>query len=224
MNAAAAGQTVTLLADVDDVNKIEINKSVTLDMAGHTIKSDGLDESGNEIYGKKEWHSVFVVYSGGALKITGNGTITGPEGEVAAHQDSYTMIHVVGGKLEMDSGTITCGGSAEDGMYAIYVGQIGQVILGDENGNGPTITSYFAALGTVNNNGGANITITGGNYTTTSNPTSTDWWERFCAVMTLGDNGTYTISGGSFKGEFAVLSPFSAVKPNYHNHWRNIHI
>ena len=88
---AAKGRTVTLLADVEQNTQLAINKSITLDLNGKTIRNTA------DIWGDKA-NAILSITNGAKVTITGNGTIDAKE------NDCYT-INVVKGDLTIENGT-----------------------------------------------------------------------------------------------------------------------
>lgn len=88
---AAKGKTITLLADVEQNTQLTINKSITLDLNGKTIKNtvDIWSDDAN---------AILSITNGAKVTITGNGTIDAKE------NDCYT-INVVKGDLTIENGT-----------------------------------------------------------------------------------------------------------------------
>ena len=89
--AAEDGQTITLLADVEQNTQLTINKSITLDLNGKTIRNTV------DIWGDKA-NAILSITNGAKVTITGNGTIDAKE------NDCYT-INVVKGDLTIENGT-----------------------------------------------------------------------------------------------------------------------
>lgn len=89
--AAQDGQTVTLLADVEQNTQLTINKSITLDLNGKTIKNTV------DIWGDTA-NAILSITNGAKVTITGNGTIDAKE------NDCYT-INVAKGDLTIENGT-----------------------------------------------------------------------------------------------------------------------
>ena len=89
--AAQDGQTVRLLADVEQNTQLTINKSITLNLNGKTIKNT------EDIWGDKA-NAILSITNGAKVTITGNGTIDAKE------NDCYT-INVVKGDLTIENGT-----------------------------------------------------------------------------------------------------------------------
>lgn len=88
---AAKGKTVRLLADVEQNTQLTINKSITLDLNGKTIKNTV------DIWGDNA-NAILSITNGAKVTITGNGTIDAKE------NDCYT-INVVKGDLTIENGT-----------------------------------------------------------------------------------------------------------------------
>lgn len=91
IDAAQDGQTVTLLADVEQNTQLTINKSITLDLNGKTIRNTV------DIWGDKA-NAILSITNGAKVTITGNGTIDAKE------NDCYT-INVAKGDLTIENGT-----------------------------------------------------------------------------------------------------------------------
>ncbi len=88
---AAKGRTITLLADVEQNAQLAIDKSITLDLNGKTIKNTA------DIWGDNA-NAILSIRNGAKVTITGNGTIAAKE------NDCYT-INVVNGDLTIENGT-----------------------------------------------------------------------------------------------------------------------
>ena len=89
--AAQDGQTVRLLADVEQNTQLAINKSITLDLNGKTIRNT------KDIWGDNA-NAILSIKNGAKVTITGNGTIDAKE------NDCYT-INVAKGDLTIENGT-----------------------------------------------------------------------------------------------------------------------
>ena len=89
--AAQDGQTVRLLADVEQNTQLTINKSITLDLNGKTIRNTA------DIWGDKA-NAILSITNGAKVTITGNGTIDAKE------NDCYA-INMVKGDLTIENGT-----------------------------------------------------------------------------------------------------------------------
>ena len=88
---AAKGKTITLLTDVEQNTQLTINKNITLDLNGKTIKNT------QDIWGEKS-NAILSITNGAKVTITGDGTIDAKE------NDCYT-INVVKGDLTIENGT-----------------------------------------------------------------------------------------------------------------------
>ena len=91
INAAQDGQTVRLLADVEQNAQLAIDKSITLDLNGKTIKNTA------DIWGDNA-NAILSITKGAKVTITGNGTIDAKE------NDCYA-INMVKGDLTIENGT-----------------------------------------------------------------------------------------------------------------------
>lgn len=88
---AAKGKTITLLADVEQNTQLTINKSITLDLNGKTIRNT------EDIWGDTA-NAILSITSGAKVTITGNGIMDAKE------NDCYT-INVAKGDLTIENGT-----------------------------------------------------------------------------------------------------------------------
>lgn len=88
---AAKGKTITLLCDVEQNTQLAIDKSITLDLNGKTIKNTA------DIWGDNA-NAILSIKNGAKVTITGNGTIDAKE------NDCYT-INVAKGDLTIENGT-----------------------------------------------------------------------------------------------------------------------
>lgn len=85
------GKTITLLTDVEQNSQLTINKNITLDLNGKTIKNT------QDIWGDNTV-AILSIKDGAKVTITGNGTMDAKE------NDCYT-INVVKGDLTIENGT-----------------------------------------------------------------------------------------------------------------------
>ena len=88
---SAKGKTIVLLTDVEQNTQLTINKDITLDLNGKTIKNT------QDIWGDNT-NAILSITNGAKVTITGNGTIDAKE------NDCYT-INVVKGDLTIENGT-----------------------------------------------------------------------------------------------------------------------
>lgn len=91
IDKAGRNATVKLLADVEQNTQLTINKSITLDLNGKTIRNTV------DIWGDKA-NAILSITNGAKVTITGNGTIDAKE------NDCYT-INVAKGDLTIENGT-----------------------------------------------------------------------------------------------------------------------
>lgn len=212
IEAASDGATVQLLQDISDVYGLEITKTVTLDLSGKTITSDNAKSA----YNDKTWPNIIKVSGNGNLTITGNGKIVGPSGEAGKALDATALINVTGNNASIAilNGEITAGGVGDCGMYGVYINGGGTAEFGDGTGAGPTINTWFAAIGENFTTSPANITINGGSYTSQATPGENDWWHYFCAPLYLASSGDVSIKGGDFSGYYALSTRYKDAKQN----------
>ena len=145
VDAAEDGETITIIADVEDESVI-VNKTVTIDLNGRNISSTG---------------DMFEVVSGGNLTINGEGTVAGG----TAGAGSWTAVWANGGNVTITSGTYTVGG---DSTTTDTTHQ--NDVIYTKNGGTVSITGgTFLNNGTVwtlnqNDSTGGAITVTGGTF------------------------------------------------------------
>ena len=206
INAAQAGQTVRLLADVEQNTQLIINKSITLDLNGKTIKISGytaekaqvsvkgnltIQDSSEAQTGKicSDYTGtagrVVSVENGGKLTIAG-GTITtegmsGPSGS-AVYIASGAEVNMTGGAVKVDAkrGNVAMNVKESTGVFTMSGGS---VIA--EAGDGTE--TYITA---ISGSSGSTIQISAG---TVSGPQAL-----------FARSSATTITGGSFTGSITV--------------------
>ena len=179
VDAAKENETVTLLDDVTInpkgegdvlVPQITIDKSVTLDLAGHKIAYDASVASQNPSYTP----AFFMVCNNADVTITGNGTIDCEAGNNGAYG-----INVYGGNLTIENGTF---------YGAMTVAQVQEGSLNVKGGYydlAPSVKSQFPqfakyiinAIDSAFKDGSAIISVTGGtfvNFDPSANPEGID--------------------------------------------------
>ncbi len=148
INAAQAGQTVRLLADVEQNDQLTINKSITLDLNGKTIKNTV------DIWGDNA-NAILSITNGAKVTITGNGTIDAKE------NDCYT-INVVKGDLTIENGTFYGNVSVvqvEEGTLSVKGGTF------DLHQKWEGSSKYlFNCIDKAYVDGSANVAISGGTF------------------------------------------------------------
>ena len=164
--AAQDGDTITLLTDVailpqgegeNLVPQITIGKSLTLDLAGHTIGYDKSVASNNLSY----YPVFFAVPAGVDVTITGNGTIDCEAGNNGAYG-----INVNGGNLTIENGTFYGGMTAvqvQKGSLKINGGyfDLAETVKRER----PDYAKYVInAIDPYFKDGTAKISVTGGTF------------------------------------------------------------
>ena len=145
---AAKGKTITLLADVEQNTQLTINKNITLDLNGKTIRNT------MDIWGDKA-NAILSITNGAKVTITGNGTIDAKE------NDCYT-INVVKGDLTIENGTFYGNVSVvqvEEGTLSVKGGTF------DLHQKWEGSSKYlFNCLDDAYVGGSANVAISGGTF------------------------------------------------------------
>lgn len=145
---ATKGKTITLLADVEQNTQLTINKNITLDLNGKTIKN------AQDIWGEKT-NAILSITNGAKVIITGNGTIDAKE------NDCYT-INVVKGDLTIENGTFYGNVSVvqvEEGTLSVKGGTF------DLHQKWEGSSKYlFNCIDDAYANGSANVAISGGTF------------------------------------------------------------
>ena len=146
--AAEDGQTVKLLADVEQNTQLTIGKSITLDLNGKTIKNTV------DIWGDTA-NAILSIKNGAKVTITGNGTIDAKE------NDCYT-INVVKGDLTIENGTFYGNVSVvqvEEGTLSVKGGTF------DLHQKWEGSSKYlFNCIDKAYVDGSANVAISGGTF------------------------------------------------------------
>lgn len=146
--AAEDGRTVRLLADVEQNTQLAIDKSITLDLNGKTIKNT------EDIWGDTA-NAILSITSGAKVTITGNGTIDAKE------NDCYT-INVVKGDLTIENGTFYGNVSVvqvEEGTLSVKGGTF------DLHQKWEGSSKYlFNCIDKAYVDGSANVAISGGTF------------------------------------------------------------
>ena len=145
---AAKGKTITLLCDVEQNTQLTINKSITLDLNGKTIKNT------EDIWGETA-NAILSITNGAKVTITGNGTIDAKE------NDCYT-INVVKGDLTIENGTFYGNVSVvqvEEGTLSVKGGTF------DLHQKWEGSSKYlFNCIDEAYVDGSANVAISGGTF------------------------------------------------------------
>lgn len=146
--AAQDGQTVRLLADVEQNTQLTINKSITLDLNGKTIRNT------EDIWGDTA-NAILSITSGAKVTITGNGIMDAKE------NDCYT-INVAKGDLTIENGTFYGNVSVvqvEEGTLSVKGGTF------DLHQKWEGSSKYlFNCIDKAYVDGSANVAISGGTF------------------------------------------------------------
>ena len=146
--AAQDGDTVQLLGDVEQNTQLAINKNITLDLNGKTIKNT------QDIWGDNA-NAILSITNGAKVTITGNGTIDAKE------NDCYT-INVVKGDLTIENGTFYSNVSVvqvQEGTLSVKGGTF------DLHQKWEGSSKYlFNCIDDAYANGSANVAISGGTF------------------------------------------------------------
>ena len=178
--AAQDGQTVTLLADVEQNTQLTINKSITLDLNGKTIKNTV------EIWGD-DTNAILSIKGGAKVTITGNGTIAAKE------NDCYT-INVVNGDLTIENGTFVGNISVVQVQKGSLTINGGDFSLLQKMTDGKGENRYLInCIDDAYVDGSAKVVITGGTFKNLCTK-STAWTVR----ATNAAAGATKVSGGAF--------------------------
>lgn len=147
---ATKGKTITLLADVEQNTQLTINKNITLDLNGKTIKNTEAiwNDDGTSV-------AILSITNGAKVTITGNGTIDAKE------NDCYT-INVVKGDLTIENGTFYGNVSVvqvEEGTLSVKGGTF------DLHQKWEGSSKYlFNCIDEAYVDGSANVAISGGTF------------------------------------------------------------
>ena len=144
----AKGKTITLLTDVEQNTQLTINKNITLDLNGKTIKNT------QDIWGDKA-NAILSITNGAKVTITGDGIIDAKE------NDCYT-INVVKGDLTIENGTFYGNVSVvqvEEGTLSVKGGTF------DLHQKWEGSSKYlFNCIDDAYASGSANVAISGGTF------------------------------------------------------------
>ena len=145
---AAKGKTITLLTDVEQNTQLAINKDITLDLNGKTIKNTV------DIWGDNA-NAILSITNGAKVTITGNGTMDAKE------NDCYT-INVKKGDLTIENGTFYGNVSVvqvEEGTLSVKGGTF------DLHQKWEGSSKYlFNCIDDAYAGGSANVAISGGKF------------------------------------------------------------
>ena len=143
MEAAKSGDTIKMLEDEDltEILTVDASKKVTLDLAGHTVKT--LESTDKD-----------------TLIVKGELTIKDTVGSGKLQSKCAIEANGAAAKITVESSIIEV-----TGEYGFYAKEGGTVVI-----NGGNITSYYAALSGNNTTGDMNFTVNGGTLTAKYGP------------------------------------------------------
>ncbi len=181
---AAKGATITLLTDVEQNTQLTINKNITLDLNGKTIKNTQDIWSDNA-------NAILSITNGAKVTITGNGTMDAKE------NDCYT-INVVKGDLTIENGTFYGNVSVvqvQEGTLSVKGGTF------DLHQKWEGSSKYlFNCIDDAYASGSAKVAISGGTFvgfdpSASPEGEGTSYLAPGCAPTNNGD-GTYGVVAG----------------------------
>lgn len=190
VSAAKNGETITLTDNIKVENTLVVTKTLTLDLAGHTLSND------TDIWSAYNW-SLISVRGNGNLTITGNGTLK------AKKDDCYPVdVQDEGAQLTIENGTFI------GNIHAVYVETGAAYIKGgtysvQQKYTDPSKGDEFVLnLYDANRrNGTAKLSVSGGTFVAfdPANCQAEAQGTNFCAAgytTTTEDNNTYTVVEG----------------------------
>ena len=187
---AKDGDTITLTADIKVEDTLVVTKTLTLDLAGHTLSNE------KNIWSDDNW-SLISVRGNGNLTITGSGTLK------AKKDDCYPVdVQDEGAQLTIENGTFI------GNIHAVYVETGAAYIKGgtysvQQKYPDPSKTDEFVLnLYDANRrNGTAKLSVSGGTFVAfnPANCQAEAQGTNFCAAgytTSTEDNNTYTVVEG----------------------------
>ena len=191
--SAAGSGNVILNANLPTLTEqLNIDRTLTLDLNGHTLTIDLTAATGNVSNGIRLANGISLTIidsaGGGVLNVTNRATTTGSNGNGAG-------INTQNGTLIIQSGTINAqGGHRGAGIGGGLSGGAGTIIIQGGTVNAAGGDNWGAGIGGGSNGWGGNITISGGNVTATGGNGGAS---GIGAGAGNGGDVTVTISGGN---------------------------
>ena len=193
INAAQAGQTVRLLADVEQNTQLIINKSITLDLNGKTIKISGYTAEKAQVSVKGN-----LTIQDSSEAQTGKicSDYTGTAGRVVSVEN--------GGKLTIAGGTITTEGMSGSSGSAVYIASGAEVNMTGgavkvDAKRGNVAMNVEGSTGVFTMSGGSVIAEAG------------DGTETYITAISGSSGSTIQISAGTVSGPQALFARSSAT-------------
>lgn len=193
IDAAQDGQTVTLLADVEQNAQLTIDKSITLDLNGKTIKISGYTAEKAQVSVKGN-----LTIQDSSEAQTGKicSDYTGTAGRVVSVEN--------GGKLTIAGGTITTEGMSGLSGSAVYIASGAEVNMTGgavkvDAKRGNVAMNVKGSTGVFTMSGGSVIAEAG------------DGTETYITAISGSSGSTIQISAGTVSGPQALLAGSSAT-------------
>ena len=190
---AAKGQTITLLADVEQNTQLIINKSITLDLNGKTIKISGYTAEKAQVSVKGN-----LTIQNSSEAQTGKicSDYTGTAGRVVSVEN--------GGKLTIAGGTITTEGMSGLSGSAVYIASGAEVNMTGgavkvDAKRGNVAMNVKGSTGVFTMSGGSVIAEAG------------DGTETYITAISGSSGSTIQISAGTVSGPQALFARSSAT-------------
>ena len=185
---ATSGQVIQLNTDVTLATGIDVTKTVTLDLNGHTIASSGL------AFNVSEENVLFTIQDSGENR----GSITS--------SNTNNLIQVSGGELVVD------GGELSNDWYVIYVSQAGKATVKDgvlTSQVASVLSTNGSSIDNENYSGNAVMNVEGGTLTSTGDVTiyvpagtlNVSGGNIRGATAIYSKSGTTTITAGTITSE-----------------------
>ncbi len=220
IQALKDNSTLTLMKDVTLSNLVEVSnlKNITLDLNGFKISFYYNGSYATEANKGRFSFFTLINVSISIISSKEGGEINGAKADINSEDnykkfDGKNVIAIAsGGNLNIPSSNVSINGYGygANGEYGITLQAGGTAILGSKNSSiGPSITSHFAAIGMNNVKATANLTIYGGTYKATANPTNNQTsWHYLCAPIYASCDGSYNLYGGTFEGFYKFSSRY----------------
>ncbi|MCL2019088.1 MAG: YDG domain-containing protein [Oscillospiraceae bacterium] len=195
-SAAASGGTddITLSANIDGATQLTIERSLTLDLNGHTLKIEIPDSVGQSSNGIKIETGVTLTIKDDSVGETGELEVINRASEEPTYSNG-AAINTNGGTLIIESGKI----NATGGNMGAGIGGGTQVSGGSVTINGGKVTATGgnrgAGIGGGRYGNGGTVTINDGNVTADGGQYGTG-----IGGGNAGNGGTITINGGTIRG------------------------
>lgn len=219
-NEATSGDTIILLDEVtvDSMLKVEGNKSVTLDLNGHTITAGSLSETNNMVLYITNGDTVIINDSVGGGGIVNNsyygyailnqGTLVVNNGTFIGDTALWNGYDTINSTATINGGTFSFNDDAAEGYS---VGNSGTMIIND----GATINDWVDTFGSLTVNGGGIANIYASSSRTTVAEINITITNGTIGELYVDEDTTDVVSvtGGTFTSDVSEYVPedYSAV-------------